>query len=476
MEEEANAPSVSTEAIAPSVVEEAAEPTPAVVVVGGPLPIPPETAHGQGDRNAYYNKWDKFAKVEVAQVEAEEEEAKKNSALGLDGKPVNEQHAKDLDKRKALKAAKKLWDGVQETIDSKKLIIEKETNMMDRVIEDDDSHRVIVLKSNEDCCYIFPEHLSLVKIFMEGCKRCTIKLHSSVRTGTLEVTRCENLIIHVLTRPINTVQIDLSERISVLYGENLFADSTNSKIYHATSRQLRVEYDSLETVVDDFELCELAKTPGEDGAPAALDTKLQFVTAYLEGNLSTDLVVRDAAGHPTTMREINSRKRAIEATAVKNGQDLNSESLQKSLKEYDPLTANQLGRKHKDNGNICFKDADYLQATLHYSSAIEELEGADPKTDAEAREILIACLSNRAACALKIGDHEVALADSSACLAMDPVHVKATFRKGMALHALKRYREACPVLGKALEQQPGNAQIKAALTFAERRASMPEKR
>ena len=82
-------------------------------VAGGPLPIPPqaaEAAHGMGDtRSTYYNKWDKFTTEEVAKVEAEEEKVKKLNELGTDGQPLNDAHKKDLEKRKALKEAKKKW-------------------------------------------------------------------------------------------------------------------------------------------------------------------------------------------------------------------------------------------------------------------------------------------------------------------------------------------------------------------------------
>ena len=86
--------------------------------------------------------------------------------------------------------------------------------------------------------------------------------------------------------------------------------------------------------------------------------------------------------------------------------------------------------------------------------------------------VLTACYSNRAACQLKLGDHESALADAEACVALDGSHVKGLFRQGMALHAMGRSREACPVLGKALGLQPKNQQIKDALMFAERKSAM----
>jgi tetratricopeptide (TPR) repeat protein len=143
--------------------------------------------------------------------------------------------------------------------------------------------------------------------------------------------------------------------------------------------------------------------------------------------------------------------------------------------------------KHKEKGNIAFKECDYAQATLFYSQAVEILENivtetlSDTSPDQkklhdECREVLCVIYSNRAACALKLGDHQLALTDANACLELDPDNIKANFRKGLALHALGRYREACPVLGLALQREPKNQQIKSALLFAERKASLPGSR
>ena len=154
------------------------------------------------------------------------------------------------------------------------------------------------------------------------------------------------------------------------------------------------------------------------------------------------------------------------------------------MHEYDPPSPQEQASKLKEKGNIAFKECDYAQASLFYSQAIEILEnivtgggGGDDevlqKLHQECREVLCTIYSNRAACALKLGDHELALSDTNSCLEIDSENVKANFRKGLALHALGRYREACPVLGFALQKEPKNQQIKSALLFAERKAAMP---
>ena len=47
----------------------------------------------------------------------------------------------------------------------------------------------------------------------------------------------------------------------------------------------------------------------------------------------------------------------------------------------------------------------------------------------------------------------------------------ASSARGLALHALGRYREALPELGKARDLEPKNAQVADAIRFAEMRLS-----
>ena len=77
------------------------------------------------------------------------------------------------------------------------------------------------------------------------------------------------------------------------------------------------------------------------------------------------------------------------------------------------------------------------------------------------------CLCNRSACFLKMGHHEKALADASSVVETSPEYIKGWFRKGMSLHAMGRYQEALPVLGKSAEMEPKNKQVKQALQFCE---------
>ena len=179
------------------------------------------------------------------------------------------------------------------------------------------------------------------------------------------------------------------------------------------------------------------------------------------------------------------------------GLDPSSEVVQKLLHEYDPPSPKEQALKYKEKGNNFFKECEYGQATLFYTQAIEIFENLVTETNLvlkdlisenearkqqkqqeyeEYKDLLCTTYSNRAACALKLGDHQQALNDTNACIALDPENIKANFRKGLALHAMGRYREACPVLGLALKKEPNNKQIKEALLFAERKASLPGSR
>ena len=60
-----------------------------------------------------------------------------------------------------------------------------------------------------------------------------------------------------------------------------------------------------------------------------------------------------------------------------------------------------------------------------------------------------------------------------AAAGFDDTYAKAHFRRGLALHALGRYREALPELGKARDLEPKNAQVADAIRFAEMRLSRP---
>jgi len=130
----------------------------------------------------------------------------------------------------------------------------------------------------------------------------------------------------------------------------------------------------------------------------------------------------------------------------------------------------------KLSGNQSFGSAEYSQAAVHYTVAIDLASTADSQSTQfpqPVNPLIHVCYSNRAACFLKLGQHERALADADSCIGCAPdLFVKGHFRRGLALHAMGRYAEALPSLGKALRLENPKLkksvqQIKEAVTFAE---------
>jgi hypothetical protein len=157
-----------------------------------------QAKHGVGDRRVYYDKWDEFAKTGVAEIEEEEKLAKAREEEALAQIPLSESDKKDREKREALKEAKKHWDGVTANENAQKMVISNESNVQNKVFHfenDLQSRRVLVLKDNVDCSYVLPSDLSLIKIFVEGCQRCSITFNCNVATSTIEVLISFSFII-----------------------------------------------------------------------------------------------------------------------------------------------------------------------------------------------------------------------------------------------------------------------------------------
>ena len=468
---------------------------------------PPPPGHGVGDTSQYYDKWDKLAKEEARKTEAEEEarKAASDAALGLDTlAPKSATEKADREKRKQLKANGKKYEGVELDREKQKVCIEglrglrglrgaaggegEERTTKILTAEDFGERRVVTLQDNEDCRIEFPralDALNLIKVFVSHCRCCTVVLHAQLMTSTVEIAHCADVVFEV-RRPVATFQVDLSERVRVRFGQNTFREDAKARhrLYHSAVRGLTVEFEKdgvAQPALTTGEMDDFALAAKEQGLDVPAD-EAQFMTRIWQGALTTDRVLRDASNHPTTQRDVDARTALVLQAMRDKGIDPSSDEGQKILSMGVPLDRMARAQQNKDKGNHMFKERDYGQAMLFYSQAIttlggdrskgEEEEEEEGTVGEEQRQFLSACYSNRAACALKLGQHENALSDAKRCVALDPAHVRGTFRVGLALHALERYREACPVLSKALGMQPGNKQIKTALQFAERKAMM----
>lgn len=297
----------------------------------------------------------------------------------------------------------------------------------------------------------------VVKVFVEDCHDCTIRLECKIVTSTVEIANCTNLRVEVSKARVSTFQIDLCDGVELVFADDqCFGADEKDRVYHAgvsnlTVRIMKGNETKLTTSADYL----------ADGAVARLNAtaeEYQFVTSVVDGALTTKHLER--IGEKTTT-ETTSRRDFLKDTVERCA-------------------------KRKEEGNEAFRAGEYAQAVLFYTMSADDSDGleesvrehneaveARKKDDGDDAETIVpfterhAVLANRAACFLKLGHHDKALADAEACLAIKPDHTKALFRKGLALHATGRYREAIDALAAAQRAEPKNKQIAQALRFAE---------
>ena len=124
-------------------------------------------------------------------------------------------------------------------------------------------------------------------------------------------------------------------------------------------------------------------------------------------------------------------------------------------------------QQNKARGNEAFGAGEYGQAILLYSLALDKAAELPKTTTDNTLFPTDIVYSNRAACFLKLGQHEKAEADAAQALQINPDNIKALFRQGLALHAMKDYQQALPLLARAHKREPTNKQVAQALKFCE---------
>jgi len=398
-----------------------------------------ELAAKRGD---YYSNWDKVASEQESSIEQEEkaevEEAAKK--LGLDkDEPRSEAEKRDREKREALKAAKRQWDNKKQSEKAMRAEI-SEDNVEKSVTEDMlQGRRVLCFKGATGSTFKLPSTLNpkVVKIFVEECQNCTFELETITITSHVEVTNCENCTFHVKAET-HILQLDLSKNLEVYYAKGVF-DIGRHKVLHAGVEDSKLHLLHDEGVHTE-EICFVKLKAHEHDAEKPKE--VQYVSHVVDGKLLTERVFRSKGQLPLTQAELD------RAEAEGNGEGWQTREREAELK--------------KIAGNEAFADANFVQACVFYTEGID----LAPK-DSEQLPIL---WSNLAFARLKIGHLPEALEAAEEVLKLDPKNTKALFRKGLALHALKRFKEAAITLSEALELDPKNPRIKEALGFAELRA------
>ncbi|XP_022118670.1 small glutamine-rich tetratricopeptide repeat-containing protein alpha-like [Pieris rapae] len=153
----------------------------------------------------------------------------------------------------------------------------------------------------------------------------------------------------------------------------------------------------------------------------------------------------------------------VAAQCIETAYELTSEQLSKGMdllqlmrqQTSNPVADLAEAEKLKNEGNELMKTEQFREAMEKYSKAIE----IDP------RNSVYFC--NRAAAHFKLGEHEGAVADCMAALALQPNYGKAHGRLGLALTALDRHVEARIAFARAVQLEPDNESYKDNLRIAE---------
>jgi len=129
----------------------------------------------------------------------------------------------------------------------------------------------------------------------------------------------------------------------------------------------------------------------------------------------------------------------------------------------------ELASSRKAVGNNLFKQKRWLMAIECYKTVVKILDAAEgfrPESRAAAQEVKRSAELNKAACALQLGEWELAKAACDLVLKGEPRNVKALFRRGSACVGLNEFPTAISYLKRCLEEDPTNADAKRVLQQA----------
>lgn len=302
-------------------------------------------------------------------------------------------------------------------------------------------------------------------MLVEGCNSFNLLLNDcSITTAVLEVWNCRDCHI-TIGCSLGTVQADLCSNLHLVYRETQFFGS----VVQAGVNELHVSFSdgSLLPLHSGFEQLRL-QHPGEE----INDSTDQFISRIVSGQLLTERILRLANEFPTTAREkaLFDEEAHRKAAALQGmvsemmGTSLTAEEKEELLRKASSIQSSAgenaegpaaRAAYRKKMGNEAFKAGDFTQAAVHYTESIEVFD-----SDATV-------YGNRAACFLKLGRHQQALEDSCRSIALDPVMVKAHFRKGTALYALGRFEESAQTMAHVLKLDPSNKDAEAGLRLAQ---------
>jgi len=401
------------------------------------------------------------------------------------------------------------------------------TTIIPKKYPDDAENDVVVAQNNDGENTTERKIYGVIKCFLTNVHNCTILIKCKVISGTLEVSRCTNVTIKVEKEAtIATIQADICENISIIFndapsGKNgtlpsqkriYWGQDKEDRIFHAGVKNMKVQINR-DGFLETEKMCDYIK----DGAKAignSTENEFQFVTSCVNDNFVTESVVREGLStgqnaRPVTKRELKAEKENQQKAgkmAVKMAEnmiqfkevnkagakkvtknDTKSVSIDEKLEReeveeveeiYASMSKENINaivsecERNKARGNEAFQNGEYVQAILLYSLALDKADELPDDKNSITKKQLFArdvTFSNRAASFLKLGQHEKAAVDAKRAHECNSDNVKAWFRHGLALHAMKQYQAAITILAQANNMEPKNKQIKEALKFAEMR-------
>jgi tetratricopeptide (TPR) repeat protein len=366
-----------------------------------------------------------------------------------------------------------------------------------------------------NCTILIKCKLIAGTVELSHCSNVLIRVEKEATVATFQADLCENITIEFRDAPSGKSS-NLPGQPKIYWGED-----KEDRIFHAGVKKMLVK-----VIRDDYieteKMCDYLED-GAKGVGNATQAEFQFVTSCLDGELVTEAVIRAGATTGTNARamtrrelEVEKERRAkaevyavgmaenmikfkevgkevqkvepepnadtststnttkvVETTIVdeqkeeEEEEDIEEVYASMSKTEIDEIVLEC--ERNKTRGNEAFGAGEYVQAILLYTLALDKAHEL-PDSDGDVKKPLFprdVTLSNRAACFLKLGQHEKAQQDAEKALEWNPDNVKAIFRRGLALHAMGQFADALPVLAKAHKLEPKNKQIKQALQFAE---------
>ena len=401
----------------------------------------------------YHEKWSKFTEDEMQKIQLEEAELKQEmEKLSVANELEKKTKKAQEEKKQMLREAKERWEHTEEKEMSRRVTIEKETEVTRaiRAEELEQNSKSLHFREVAKCSYEIKKCAKPIKVFIESAKDTTISCAGTVKTSTMEIWNCSNCEITFESGAASTktTQIDECENVTLLFPSR----NTIGSIYHATTSGLSLVFTD-ESMLDgrNIHLVEVNEKEennvddgsgggggGGEGGSNNNSRVRQHVTRFVNGEILTERVIRGKDEFPTTARELNAN----------------------SVEEAEVKAKEERRAANKAKGNEAFKTGDYGSAIAHYELSLQDTELDSDKS---------IVYSNRAACFLKLGRLEEALKEAERSVSLDEKNVKGNFRVGLALHALKRYGEAVKALEKAqsLEKKKQNKDIENAIRMAE---------